>query len=573
MSDVIEFQRRFIAKDLKVGTWDDVKSYAEDLKTREWKNATDYRRWLEDWDEFGVVTGEEGCWRYIRITIDTESEDYKNAYQSWINDVSTQLSVLENELSKRMIASPFNDQIIEQGFELLLKRTKAGIELFRDENVALQAKEAEKSAEYGEISAMQTIELDGKTLTLQQAGTRMEWPDRAKREETWHAVNMRRYQDKEKFDHLYDELVANRHQIALNAGEKNFRDYQFKAYQRFDYTAKECFAFHEAIEKAVMPIVSTLTKKRKADMGVEQLRPWDLKVDVKNRPAIIAFKDSHDLVDKTIQMLDNTAPFAADTVRRMKAKNLLDLDSRKGKAPGGYNSGLPETRSSFMFTNQAQTARDMETAVHEAGHATHDRLASAQSLYAYQHYPMELAELASMSMELLTHDQWNIFFKDEEECARVRYNHLKSIIEFFPQMAKIDAYQHAIYENPTLTPEQRHDVWEKLQHRFSTNEVDWSGLNNDYLRTSWHGILHIFEVPFYYVEYGIAQLGALQIWRNYKQDKKQAIEQYKNALSLGYTRSIPETYTAAGVKFDFSVDMIKDLMGFVQSEMEKLVRI
>ena len=570
MSDIKEYERRYIAKDLKVKTWEDLAPYAEDLRTRAWADEAAYRRWLEDWDEFGVVSAEESCWRYIRISVDTENEADKNAYNDWVNKVQTQLGVLENDLSKRMIASPFNDSVKEQGFSLLLKRSKAGIALFREANVPLLAKEQELGAQYGEIAGAQTVEIDGKTMTIAQAGTRMEWPDRAKREEAWQLLNARRYQDKGKFDALYDEMVALRHQIALNADEKNYRDYKFKDYQRFDYTAQDCFDFHEAIEKAVVPIVAEMARKRKQDMGLDTLRPWDLKCDVKNRPAIIAFKDSKELIDKTIQMLDATAPFSADTLRRMREKNLLDLDSRKGKAPGGYNSGLPETRSSFMFTNQAQTVRDMETVVHEAGHATHDRLSSVQSLNAYQLYPMELAEVASMSLELLTHDQWHVFFPDEETLNRAKYNHLKSIIEFFPNMARIDAFQHAVYENPALTVEQRHDVWEKLQHRFGSNTVDWTGLNDDYLRTSWQGILHIFEVPFYYVEYGIAQLGALQIWRNYKQDKKQAIEQYREALSLGYTKSIPETYKTAGISFDFSVKMLTELMDFVRTEMEKV---
>ncbi len=575
MSDIINapsYERRFLPKDLKVVTWKDVEPFAGDLLARSWKDAAEYRGWLEQWDELDIVMSERGSRLYIEKSCDTENEALQKAYLTWVTDVSPPYSVFSNDMNKKFMESTFNDAINEEGFVLLLKRSKAALELFREENVALHALDAEMGNEYGEVAGAQMVELDGKAMTLSQAGTRLESADRDTREKAWHVIAERRLQDKEKLDDIFARMVANRHQIALNADEKNYRDYKFKEYQRFDYTPQDCFQFHQAIEKAVMPIAAKMDDKRRRDMGLEKLRPWDFNCDSLGRPAIIAFQNSDELIEKSIRMLDQTMPIAADTLRRMQSKNLLDLDSRKGKEPGGYNSGLPETRSSFMFTNQSGTVRDMETVIHEAGHATHDMLSSNLGLNGYRQYPMELAEVASMSLELLTHDQWPIFFDDPEILKRAQHKHLSSIIQFFPMMASIDAFQHAVYENPDISPSDRHDVWDNLQKRFGNEAIiDCSGINPDYRRTGWQRVLHIYAVPFYYVEYGIAQLGALQLWRKYKKDKQDGIRAYQNILSLGYTKSIPEIYQAGGIKFDFSVETIAELMDFVGEEMEKLI--
>ena len=572
MTFVKEFERQYIPKNFKPTDWESLKPYADDLLTREWQSVNDYQAWLEDWDELNIVMSEKGSWLYIHTSVDTENKQAEEAYNDWIGKVETEKSVVENKLNKRMVSSPFNDEVAmrDEGFSLTLKRVCGEIDLFREANVPLIAKDQELSLEFGKTTGAMSVVIDGEEKTMEAAGAILEGPDRSKREEAWKKTAERRYQDKDKMDDVFERLVKIRHQIALNAGEKNYRDYKFKEYQRFDYTAQDCFDFHESIETAVLPIAKRMMQQRQQSMGLNILRPWDLECDPLGRPAIVAFRDSAELITKGIQVLDGTAPFAADTLRRMQEKGLLDLDARKGKATNGYNMSLMETRSAFMFTNQVGKVDDLITFLHEGGHATHDLLCSSLNDYSYQNYPIEIAEVASMSMELLTQDQWNIFMPDEEECARAKYDHLERIVNFLPYMAKVDAFQHAIYENPDLSKEKRHDVWEGLNKRFSYADVDMSGINPDYERTAWQKKMHIYEVPLYYVEYGIAQLGALQIWRNSKQDKKQAIGQYKNALSLGYSKPLPKLFETAGVKFDFSKNMVTDLMGFVGEEMDKL---
>ena len=564
------FQRKFLPQELKVNTWEDIKSFTDELLKREWSSLSDFEQWLYDWNELKIVIHEEGSWHAIRPTLDTANKAYEQAYNDFLNNVSAEFSKFENAMQDRVLKSSYAREFKQPGFEMLLKRMQTSNEIYREENIPLEIEDSSKNIKAGQIKGAMSVELDGEKLTLQQAGARLEWADRKKREEAWTASAARRYQDKDALDANLAELVPIRHQIAQNAGFKNYRDYMFKEMQRFDYTPENCFTFHDAIEKEIVPLVRESYQHRAKLMGLEKLKPWDTACDPLGRPALKAFETSEELVDKSLLALKDIDPIFYNTLNDMKQRNYLDLDSRPNKAPGGYNSGLLESGTSFMFYNVAGRASDVETIMHEAGHAAHNTLCRHLPLVSYQSYPMEVAEVASMAMELLAHDQWYRFFPKEEDQNRVKYDHLSSIINFFPHMAKIDAFQHTIYEQPDLSIEQRHDVFEKLQNRYDTGMIDWTGFEH-YRRTAWHSQGHIFEVPFYYIEYGISQLGALQVWRNYKQDKKQGMEMYKNALALGYTKSIPEIYETAGIKFDFSAKMLKELMAFVQKEMAALV--
>ncbi|MDB5477559.1 MAG: oligoendopeptidase, partial [Alphaproteobacteria bacterium] len=451
----------------------------------------------------------------------------------------------------------------------VLRNLKTQIDLFRPENIPLDTQQEQLGAEYMKIRGAMTVTLDGEEMTLQKASDRLYWLDRAKREEAWLASQERQHQDHARLDDIFSQLVGIRKEIAANAGFDNYRDFKFKSLGRYDYTPEDCYTFHEAIEQAIVPLVAELQKEQAAGLGLEKLRPWDGAVDPKGRPPLKAFNDTDDLVQKSLQVFTNLDPLFHDTVKLLRDKGQLDLESRMNKAPGGYMSPLSESKIPFIFANATEKVGDLVTLIHEVGHAVHSVQTRDLRLLAYGSNPSETAELASMSMELLTMDQWDVFFPIEEECRRAKRDHLEKIIGFFPWMAMVDAFQHEIYLKPDLTIQDRHKIWAWTQQRFTTGLVDWSGFA-DWHETQWHKQLHIFEVPFYYIEYGIAQLGALQVWRNYKQDKKQAVEQYKNALALGYTESIPEIYETAGIRFDFSAGMLKELMAFVQDELKAL---
>jgi oligoendopeptidase F len=393
--------------------------------------------------------------------------------------------------------------------------------------------------------------------------------NREERERVYHKISSRRLQDKQALDELFTKLIDLRHRVAVNAGFKNFRDYMFTAMGRFDYTPQDCFDFHESVAAEVVPIQNKLIVERKNLLGVEALKPWDKAVDPEGKEPLKAFENGKDLTEKTIESFRRIDPYLGQCLSIMNAMGHLDLESRKGKAPGGYNYPLAEIGVPFIFMNATSTLRDMVTIMHEGGHAVHNFLTRDLALNDFKSTPSEVAELASMSMELISMDAWDIFFTNEEELKRAKREHLEDILETLPWVATIDKFQHWIYEHPNHSLEERKENWNAIVNQFSDTVTDWSGQEEakEYL---WHKQLHLYEVPFYYIEYGMAQLGAVAIWRNYKQDKQKGLQGYLNALKLGYMKSIPEVYAAANIRFDFSRAYISELMAFVKGELEKL---
>jgi oligoendopeptidase F len=414
-----------------------------------------------------------------------------------------------------------------------------------------------------------TVDIDGKELTLQQASVLLMSTDRKLREDVYHKVTKRRLEDHKVLDELFSKLIGLRHQVALNAGFRNFRDYMFKSLGRFDYTPQDCFNFHEAIQHEVVPILDEFSKERKSALKVDALRPWDKAVDPEGRDALKPFTNGDELAEKTIEVFRKLDPFLGQCLAIMKEMGHLDLESRKGKAPGGYNYPLSEIGVPFIFMNATSTLRDLVTIMHEGGHAVHNFLTRDLELNDFKSTPSEVAELASMSMELISMDHWNVFFTDESELKRAKREHLEDLIETLPWVATIDRYQHWLYENPTHSLDERRQMWNTIFDQFADTVTDWSGLEKakDYL---WQKQLHLYEVPFYYIEYGMAQLGAIAVWRNYREDPAKGLQGYQNALKLGYMKSIPEIYKAANIRFDFSRGYIKELMDFVRTELDKI---
>jgi oligoendopeptidase F len=439
------------------------------------------------------------------------------------------------------------------------------------------------------------VNFRGEEKTLVQIGRYLEEPDRALRQEAWELVAKRRLQESEKFDNIFDELIKLRQQIAANAGFKNYRDYAFRKMGRFDYTPDDCAKFHDAVEKKIMPAVREIQNERKRQLKLEKLRPWDLAVDPQNRAALKPFVGVGEMVSRTQKIFNQLDPELATNFQQMQDLKLLDLDNRKGKAPGGYQSTLSEARVPFIFMNAIGLQRDVETILHEAGHAFHAQATRDEDLYSYRNAPIEFCEVASMSMELLGNEFLEEFYPADivaqasslsgeaekqkhtgkmpvplrsPEANRARKTHLEGIIGFFPWMATVDAFQHWIYTHANHTRAERDATYLALMDRFG-GEVDYSG--HEKSRTySWHRQLHIFIHPFYYVEYGIAQLGALQVWANSRRDKVKSLADYKKSLALGGSRPLPELFSAAGCKFEFSAKTIQPLVKLLREELEKL---
>lgn len=571
--------RPFIGEAFTLQSWDDVKPLYDNLLNRPINSADELRQWFLDRSELESYLSEDFAWRYIRMTCDTANEELVNRLNFFITEIQPQLSAYGNELDKKALESPFIDELTEPGFDILVRGMKKAIDIFREENIPLQTEMQTEERKYGAIVGGMMVTIAGQEMTLQQASDRLLATDRVAREEAWRAIWERRYQEHETLDQLYDTLIRLRHQIAVNAGFVSFREYIFAAMGRFDYTPEDCEHFHESVSAAVVPMLNQMARERKQKLGVDTLRPWDAKVDPDGRPALKPFASGEDLLAKTMTCFDRLqpAPSAADTpalklgdyLRIMKAMGHLDLESRKGKAPGGYNYPLEEIGVPFIFMNATSNLRDLVTMVHEGGHALHSFLTRDLPLKAFRNPPMEAAELASMAMELLSMDHWDVFFDNPEELRRAKLQHLESIIETLPWVATIDKFQHWVYANPTHTVAERRGNWLRIYNQFADEITDWSGFEQ-FKQYIWQRQLHLYEVPFYYIEYGIAQLGAIGIWRNYRQHPAEGLQGYLQALRVGYKAPLRDIYAAANVPFDFSKEHINALMQFVWNEIQQL---
>lgn len=561
--------RNFLGDEFTVTTWSDLKPHFENLLDRDISSEETLKRWFMDRSELESVIGEDLAWRYIRMTCYTENEEYRKSYQYFIEEIQPQISPVSDRLNKKAAASEFLDTLSNQeGYDIMIRNLKKEIEIFREENIPLFTEINTEAQKFGQLNGAMTVEINSKELTLQQASVMLMSTDRAVREDVFSKITDRRLQDKDALDALFTKLISLRHQVAQNAGFENFRDYMFTVLGRFDYTPQDCFDFHDAIQHEVVPIQDEFSRQRKVSLSVDNLRPWDKAVDPEGRPALKPFGSSAELTDKTIAVFHRLDPFLGQCIAIMKEMGHLDLESRKGKAPGGYNYPLAEIGVPFIFMNATSTLRDLVTIMHEGGHAIHNFLTRNLELNDFKSTPSEVAELASMSMELISMDHWDVFFSDEAELRRAKREHLEDLIETLPWVATIDQFQHWVYLHPGHSPEERREAWDVIFDKFADTVTDWSSLETtkDYL---WQKQLHLYEVPFYYIEYGMAQLGAIAVWRNFRRDPVNGLQGYQNALKLGYLRPIPEIYAAAGIKFDFSREYIKELMQFVRTELDK----
>lgn len=562
-------KRHFLGEDFTVSQWEQIKPYYQQLLNREINSADDLRNWFKDRSELESVISEDKAWRYIQMTRDTANEEYQQKFQYFITEIQPRIAPYTNQLNEKAMESPYWEDIHQEGYAIMHRSLKKEIEIYREENIPLFTEIQTRSKQYGTISGAMTVELDGQEYTMQQAAVRLQLPQRDQRETAYRKIASRRIQDKDKLDELFNDLIRLRHQVARNAQFDNFRDFMFAAMGRFDYAPEDCFNFHKSVAKEVVPLLDPMALQRKKLLKVPTLRPWDKAVDPLGLDPLKPFADSRDLTEKTIECFHRLDPYLGECLAIMRNMGHLDLESRKGKAPGGYNYPLAEIGVPFIFMNATSTLRDLVTILHEGGHAIHSFVTRDLELTDFKTTPSEVAELASMSMELISMDHWDIYFDDPRELKRAKKEHLEQIIETLPWVAVIDKFQHWLYEHPHHSIEERINQWNEILDTFSDSQTDWSGLQ-DYKNYLWQKQLHLYEVPFYYIEYGMAQLGAIAIWKNYKRDKRSGLEGYLNALKLGYKRSIPKIYAAANIKFDFSEKYIRELMLFVKSELAAL---
>jgi oligoendopeptidase F len=568
-ADISKIKRNFLPENFVITDWQSLEPWFINLEQRPLETVKDLEKWLEDMSELEAVVSEDACWRQVRMTCDTENKALEEAFNFFYLEIQPHIQPYADRLNRKLIGSSLIKELDQDKFFTYLRTVRKNIELFREENIQLQAEMSVLQQHYGSIAGKMTIEHEGKEYTLQQASKFLENPERSTREAVYLKINERRLADKEPLHDLFGKLVALRHRIAQNAGFANYRDYKFAEMGRFDYTPADCFRFHEAVEQHVVPLVNKIYEHQAQKLGISPLRPWDTEAEPAGVKPLRPFTDGKDLLDKTIECFERLNPFFANCLRKMDQLGHLDLDSRKGKAPGGYNMPLMESGAPFIFMNAASQMSDVTTMVHEGGHAVHSFLAHTLELSSFKEYPTEMAEVASMAMELFSMDHWESFFDNQEEMKRAKRHQLERVITIFPWIATIDCFQHWVYEHPEHTTEERTAAWLSIIKRFSVPALDTSGLEK-YREISWQRQLHLFEVPFYYIEYGIAQLGAIGLWKQYRENPEKALENYTNALSLGGTRTLPELYAAAGLPFDFSPETIRSLMEMVGNELDRL---
>lgn len=533
-------------------------------------SAADLEDWLKEQSKLSEAIYEVLTGHYIDFQCKNDDEVVKQRFEHDQQVVQPMLKSYSAKFDQRFYESPYRDQLDLDYYNELIKSKKNSIELFREENITLEVEEDRLSTQYFEITGSIMVNWNGEEKTLSQMQKFAQDPDRAVREKAFRLIQEQLSSKKDALEKIMDELIEIRHKKAQNAGLANFRDYMFKKYERFSYTPEDCHELAKAVEKYAVPLKDEIEKRHQQEIGVDQYLPWDTDAVPVGQQPLKPFDTAAELIEGTSTILNKLDPAFGNLVDTMNERGMLDLESRKAKSPGGFCAPLPVSGLSFIFMNAAGNHSDLTTMVHEMGHCVHNYFKKSLPISNYKSTPMESAELASMSMEFFTMNDWLQFYENEDDFKRAKREQLEGVVKFLPWGVAVDQFQHWMYENPTHTVEERNAKFKEIAKSLSHHYADWSNFEEE-LTNRWRRQLHIFEVPFYYIEYVIAQLGALQMYKQYKENPERALENYKKALSLGSSKPLPEVYEAAGIKFDFSAEMVKELMEFVKKELDELV--
>lgn len=562
-------KRSFLPEQFSIDSWTSLEPFFKSLSERKINSWQTLEQWLYDKSELEACLEEDLAWRYIKMSCDTSDAELKKSFSFFISEIEPKASIYLNDFDKKLLSPEILTYIDKDKYHIYLRRIQKKTEIFREENLPIITQLQSEQQKYRACTAAMTINIDGNEVTMQKAYDYFRNTDRSLREKVYGLIKERKSRDADYLNNLFTQLVSLRNQIAQNAGFSNFRDYTFASLGRFDYNFQDCYDHHQAVASEIVPLTRSFDEIRKKNMKVDVLKPWDTEVDTSGRAPITPFNSTEELIDKTIECFHRLNPFYGDCIRTMKQMGHLDLDSRKGKAPGGFNYPLYESGAPFIYMNSVGSVRDLVTMMHEGGHAIHSFLIKDYKITDFKLVSAEVAELASMSMELISMEHWDVFFEEEEDLRRAKRFLLEKVVRILPWVAQVDKFQHWVYLNPTHTVEERTQKWAELNAEFGSVNIDWTG-NEIMPSISWQKQLHIFELPFYYIEYNVAQFGAMAIWRNYKKNPAKALKDYEYALSLGNTRSMKELYKAAGIEFNFSKDYVNELIEFVKEEYYKV---
>ena len=560
-----DFRRRYLPAAVKF-EWGDISKFYAELGSRKIGASSDLEKWMLDQAELDSYVYEQRTIRYIESTLQTDDPASTRAYQEYVDKLEPKIKVANFRLLKKYAETRYHSMLPKETYALEDRRRLNALGVFREANVELEKQDSNLSQTYLKTMGAMTVSYRREERTLQQMSKFYEEPDRSTREEAWRLADGRALKDHSTLDGIYDKMVRLRDRVAKNAGFANFRDYIFVKRGRFDYTPDDCERFHQGVEEYMVPLSREIDRVRKEKLGVGELRPWDMRVDPDSRPPLSPFQDAAGLVGGAKKVLAKIDSELAGYFARMVDLQLLDIESRKGKAPGGYQEELTEVRLPFIFMNAARRDSDVRTLLHEAGHSFHTFLMRKEQIpyfNANANLPLEFAEVASTTMEILSGEDYEGIFYDRRDAARSNFEEAVGNVKLFAWVATVDAFQHWVYTHPDHTHEERAAAWVKTFGRFSGLE-SYDGVE-DSQTYRWQRQLHFFEVPFYYIEYGVALTGALAIWARYRRDPKDAIAAYKGALSLGAAKPLPELFAAAGVEWGFGPSTLRRLASELRS--------
>ncbi len=563
----------FIPEDFDASSWENIEPYVDDLIQRNLSCSSCLEKLISDSSNLAEHISETGALLYIGMTCDTENETKKNDFLNFVENVRPKLSKFSDKLNRRIAEHPSVGDLPDR-YDLMIRGIKSDIDIFREENIPLGVEQTKLVTKAQGITGGMTVEFEGEERTFPEMKAFLESNNRSVREKAWKSMVSRWMNDSEELSEIFDELIKIRHEIAKNAGFDSYTNYMFKAMHRFDYTVEDCLTFHNSIEKVCMPIVREINEKRRTSFNLEILSPWDVNEksgsgpDIEGKNPLRPFDNVGEMVQKLSELFHKMSRDLGNKFDKLVEMDTLDLETRKGKAPGGYQYYLEKSRVPFIFMNAAGLQGDLETMIHESGHAFHSLYCGHLDLIDERNYPIEFAEVASMSMELLTQDEWQIFYDNDDEVNRAILSHLEGVVFLLPWIATIDAFQHWIYANPNHTREERTEYWLSLRDRFGS-KMDWKD-NEDFRELSWQQQGHLFGVPFYYIEYGIAQLGALQLWQTHRKSPEKALKDYENAMKLGNTKILPELFAAAELKLGFDEKHVDSLINEVKTAMAEV---
>ena len=563
-------ESEYLPANFRFSSTAELEPYYQELLQRPIQSVDELWQWLCNGGHLHSEVSEYFARCFLAVSRYTEDQAAQETYQHAVSELLPFITEQNNLLDRRLAECPYTEQITDQSVLLHLRNLRNQLSIYREENTPLRTETQLCAKQHSKLFAGMDIEVGDQRITLQQASAMLEIPDRTRREEVYHKINRRILNDAEELEDIFDNLLANRQQMGSNADFSNYRDYRFAEMNRFAYGPEDCGDFHAAVRREIVPLLDQTYRYRKASLRLDRLRPWDLNTDPAGEAPLQPFRSIDELVERSAACLDRLDPDFGNILRRMNAADHLDLGSRPGKRPGGYNMPLLASGMPFIFMNATSSVADMRTLLHESGHALHSYLSKDREPAFTRRVPPEAAELAAMSMELLSMEHWDVFFPDPHDWKRARLHQLEMILKVLPWVATIDEFQHWLYPPPSHDRAARREAWLATFHRYRAPIVDHDGLE-EYTAHLWHKQLHLFEVPFYYIEYGIAQLGALAVWRAYRQDPTATMQRYRNALEMGYSRSVPEIYAAMGIPFDFSPAYVTELAAFVKDELNSLL--